>query len=60
MAMLTMLIAMIGFGVAKGARYLQKYQRKSIVIGDFYCLLETNELNDIYVKEDTDTKKKVR
>lgn len=61
MALLTMSIAMIGFGIAKGLRYFLKHQRKSILIGDFsHRLLEPNELDDIYVKEGTDTKKKVR
>lgn len=61
MALLTMSVAMIGFGIAKGLRYFLKHQRKSM-IGDFsHCLLEeANELDDIYVKESTDTKKKVR
>jgi len=62
MALLTMTIAMIGFGIAKGLRYFLKHQRKSVLIkGDFpHCLLEANELNDIYVKESTDIKKKER
>ncbi|KAG5328966.1 HSOP3 protein, partial [Acromyrmex heyeri] len=62
MALLTMTIAMIGFGIAKGLRYFLKHQRKSVLIGgDFpHCLLESNELNDIYVKESTDIKKKER
>ncbi|XP_018364315.1 PREDICTED: hsp70-Hsp90 organizing protein 3-like, partial [Trachymyrmex cornetzi] len=62
MALLTMTIAMIGFGIAKGLRYFLKHQRKSVLIGgDFpHCLLEANEFNDIYVKESTDTKKKER
>jgi len=52
---------MIGFGIAKGLRYFLKHQRKSILIGDFpHCLLEANELDNIYVKESIDTKKKVR
>jgi len=61
MALLTISIAMIGFGIAKGLRYFLKHQRKSILIGDFpHCLLEANELDNIYVKESIDTKKKVR
>lgn len=61
MALLTMFIAVLGFGIAKGIRYFLKHQRKSVLIGDFpHCLLEANELDDIYVKESTDTKKKVR
>ncbi|XP_018305369.1 integrator complex subunit 3 isoform X3 [Mycetomoellerius zeteki] len=61
MALLTMTIAMIGFAIAKGLRYFLKHQRKSVLIGDFpHCLVEANELDDIYVKESTDTKKKER
>ncbi|XP_011638438.1 uncharacterized protein LOC105428067 [Pogonomyrmex barbatus] len=63
MALLTMSVAMIGFGIAKGLRYFLKHQRKSILMGDFplgLYLLETNELDDVYVKESIDTKKKIR
>lgn len=63
MALLTMSIAMIGFGIAKALRYFLKHQRKSIQTGDFShgsSLLEANELDDIFTKESTDTKKKVR
>ncbi|XP_012527738.2 hsp70-Hsp90 organizing protein 3 [Monomorium pharaonis] len=60
MALLTMSIAMIGFGIAKGLRYFLKHQRESILNLENFsmCLRKILELNDTYIKENTQRKKK--
>lgn len=60
MALLTMFVAMIGFGIAKGLHYFLKHRRKAILIENFPYYLLAKNLDDIYIKEDADAKKKVR